>query len=555
MFIRSVELQDFRAFNAPTTIELAQGITCIAGLNGTGKSTVLAALGNCGELKLTDGRHLNGSRFRANYADIIRKDAGDTTGNKARIHFAPSDPTEEIPIDSLGFRATIQSEKDRFRLIPIKKEQGHERKLSWPTYYLGLSRLYPVGESDDARTSNVSFNDEEATQFVEDYKAILSTPDQVNPASLVQFPDAKKKIGAAVSTEQYGVMANSAGQDNLGQIILTAMSFARLKEELGSDYRGGLFLIDEIDATLHPAAQNKLYTYLVQKARILNLQIVFTTHSLSLLEHIHDTGGLHPNNSFARLLYFSRDRGRVEIDINPSMRAIKSRLRVSMAAIENKVEVPLLTEDSNAAEFVEWLVSQFYEGVNLRKSDAPMGFQQLAQLAKSFPDYFLDSLIIFDGDVKQPNNLNKVREIFRGTNFTHEPPPKLGQSGYCRYYFLPCEEPIETVMWDFMSSLGVNDEFYFDPELRTLNITKQTLLIETEQDFSHSNNKNAKALQLHKWWFEHPTVARIRPKIFKRWLQDNQKEISDWVNEIIAEYSKIGKRLDLRFELPQRIDK
>jgi len=45
-------------------------------------------------------------------------------------------------------------------------------------------------------------------------------------------------------------------------------------------------LIDELDATLHPIAQNKLVDYLYEHAKKLKIQIVFTTHSLSMLEYI-----------------------------------------------------------------------------------------------------------------------------------------------------------------------------------------------------------------------------------------------------------------------------
>ena len=46
------------------------------------------------------------------------------------------------------------------------------------------------------------------------------------------------------------------------------------------------FLIDELDATMHPAAQIRLLNVLYEEAKLLNLQIVFTTHSLSLNKRI-----------------------------------------------------------------------------------------------------------------------------------------------------------------------------------------------------------------------------------------------------------------------------
>lgn len=47
-------------------------------------------------------------------------------------------------------------------------------------------------------------------------------------------------------------------------------------------------LIDELDASLHPAAQIKLMDLLLTESRTLDLHIVFTTHSLSILNHFYN---------------------------------------------------------------------------------------------------------------------------------------------------------------------------------------------------------------------------------------------------------------------------
>lgn len=550
MYIKKIELQHFRAFDDPTYIDLGQGMTCIAGLNGTGKSTVLAALGNCGELKASEGKHLNGSRFRAAYSDLIRKDRGDTSGLKVRLFFASSDSEEKLQVESLRFRATTQSDHDRYRLIPVKQEQGHERKLSWPTYYLGLSRLYPVGESDSAKTSSITLSEDEKNEFVETYKTILSTQDDLAGSSVIKFSDAKKKIGAAVSTDRYGDMANSAGQDNLGQILLTILSFERLKEERGEKYNGGLFLIDELDATLHPAAQNKLYKYLTKKAKRLGLQIVFTSHSLSLLEYMHEVASLSPDNKFSRLLYFTRDRGKVEVEVNPSMKAVRSGLRVSMAKVENDLKVPLLTEDPVAAKFIQWMISEFYTGVHLQESQASMSFEQMAKLVKSFPSFFFDSLIVFDADVKQPNNKRIVDLQLQGTYFVEGEPPRLGEEAYRRIFFLPGGAPVETMMWQMISNLAVDDDFFLDDQVRRLSVSKQTLIVEYESEFRSNLQGQFKELELHKEWFRHSTVALLHSKIYSRWLQEHREEVEAWVKALVEEYKKIGKRLDIFFVPP-----
>lgn len=68
--------------------------------------------------------------------------------------------------------------------------------------------------------------------------------------------------------------------------MIAILSFKRLKSSL-DPWPGGILLIDEVDATLHPSAQNRLFELLFQMSRELDIQIIFTTHSLSLLSYIY----------------------------------------------------------------------------------------------------------------------------------------------------------------------------------------------------------------------------------------------------------------------------
>ena len=51
MHIKNVTLSSFRAFKNPTTLNIGKRITAISGVNGVGKSTILAALVNGSHLK------------------------------------------------------------------------------------------------------------------------------------------------------------------------------------------------------------------------------------------------------------------------------------------------------------------------------------------------------------------------------------------------------------------------------------------------------------------------------------------------------------------------
>jgi ABC-type multidrug transport system ATPase subunit len=57
---------------------------------------------------------------------------------------------------------------------------------------------------------------------------------------------------------------------------------------LGGEYIGGLLVIDEIEAGLHPRAQIKLMNLLKSQANSLDLQIVLTSHSLTVIKYIFD---------------------------------------------------------------------------------------------------------------------------------------------------------------------------------------------------------------------------------------------------------------------------
>ena len=64
------------------------------------------------------------------------------------------------------------------------------------------------------------------------------TPDSINTSH---------KTFYAIKTDKYNHLGNSAGQDDLGQIITALISFKRLQKELGPNYQGWIILIDELE--------------------------------------------------------------------------------------------------------------------------------------------------------------------------------------------------------------------------------------------------------------------------------------------------------------------
>ena len=279
--IKKLYIKKFRLFTEQEFL-FGRYITAIAGQNAVGKSTLLGLLGNIIEDK---SKTIFGKSFRTDFSEIFKasKDFDKSGEHKGTFTFQlPNNDDYEV-----SFRSTWQDNGKRFRVIPSRIENGTkvESKQPMPVIYLGLSRLYPLGEIGEVENDSLELLEKEGIWFVEEYKKLFSMSEDISEISTLKTKEVKSSF-TGISTEKYDKMCNSAGQDNIGQVLLSLLSFQRLKDKKGDAWNGGLLIIDEIDATLHPSVQEKLITLLFKKAKTINMQCIFTTHSLSLLEFI-----------------------------------------------------------------------------------------------------------------------------------------------------------------------------------------------------------------------------------------------------------------------------
>lgn len=134
-------------------------------------------------------------------------------------------------------------------LPKVNENKKNASKIIWPSYYMGLSRLIPLGEYDLTKSqSKISDFQEEMLKIHMD---ILN--EKLDNVKFNNLDIGTNYPKATISSDKYGDAANSNGQDNLGQIIEAVFSFKKLKKNY-PDYIGGILAIDELDASLHPAA-------------------------------------------------------------------------------------------------------------------------------------------------------------------------------------------------------------------------------------------------------------------------------------------------------------
>ena len=518
-----IHIEDFRQFKHKDFI-LGESVTVIAGKNATGKSTILGLLANSGEIKKKDGETYLGKAFRAQFGEIFNGSKNFDISQSGRFRITLTDSNQQ-ETDYRDFRTSWQ--KDRFRIIPYKnigEGRKTDAKLETPVIYLGLSRLFPIGEANAVSPKKgFSFDsDEHRNWFLAEYKNILSLADRIESVDGITLTGVERKTGTGITTDQYDYLTNSAGQDNLGQILLGVLSFRRLYEQ--GKYQNGLLLIDECDSTLHPSAQLRLFDLLQKQARKYSFQVVMTTHSSELLKYVCEKT-YHNSKSKVNpieLYYLSKANGYLELYRNPDFSVIRRDLFVQTVAEEEKIKV--YTEDAETRWFLTKLISKYQNRVVI--PDLKMGCENLMNLVRNDPATFSNFLFVVDGDVTQKQLDESLLNV------------PLNKKNFL---VLPGSVRPEQVFFDYIGSLDGHHEFFIRG--KEIGFTKEYF---TENGpFSQQYHGLTKDREKYKAWINNNLSHFESLELFDYWSTDNQSETASFVEKFINQYNEIAIRLGL----------
>lgn len=210
--------------------------------------------------------------------------------------------------------------------------------------------------------------DEDEKLYQEWHNRVLVLDDDVAP----QHIKSRNKELYYPVCDKYDELGNSAGQDNLAQIILALLSFKRIKEELKENYPGGVLLIDEIETTLYPAAQHQLMHLLLKAAGDYDLQIIFTTHSTDTISYM-----LNPREMAfyysTEIVYLHKLQGAIEIcQEKRELPGIVADLEHTVREQSGKKKVNVYLEDEEARLFFKGIVtSDLRSELAINKCDMP----------------------------------------------------------------------------------------------------------------------------------------------------------------------------------------
>ncbi len=432
-----LKIDTFRRFR-DITIPFGDSVTLIAGQNGTSKSTLLGMLAQPFSFGVVHGKtagSADNSSYTDNYHGLALSDYVDFTGRNfmydcddvfrlskeydsnnstyqyetvlADIVASPNSPLVNNTLFTRN-RGRTTAKGVRFVTGPGASHKPGEGNFPHPVIYLGLNRLWPLANTKNCIFTGDALSSKDREWHVQKYNEVLCLDEYQNSAKFMNTSEKRKFV--TPESNDYDGESCSAGQDNLGQLLTAILSFRHLKQELGARYRGGMLLIDELDATLHAFAQDRLLKLLCEVSKELGLQVVATTHSLHLLQKAFKS----TLRQDTEVIHLSNCNGEISLDGFGSYEDIRDHLKLEptppLTRCPRKVSV--VFEDKEG----QYLFSQIcgsklrnYISVGNTSTFGAGDLKNLGVLATKLPA-LQDVILVPDGDMakawsKPPKNL------------------------------------------------------------------------------------------------------------------------------------------------------
>ena len=544
MIIKSVEIEKFRAFeNASFT--LGKRITAISGRNATQKTTVLGMIGQPFTISkdhpMYGCKTIDGYNFRSQLKEKFKiSPEHDVIGQhkwKLELHNGGYEQNY-YAVERIARRQSGQAPTLRFWNAESRARGAGYIQL--PVYFLSLSRLFPIGESGKTKAVPSTLTPEELSYCITHYRTILSIQHMGDNPDVGLEKGASSKTFAGVSDDTHDIFTNSAGEGNIMRIILAVLSFKRLKEQYGRDYRGGILLIDELDATLYGFSQAKLVDYLWQVAGDYKIQIVFTTHSPIILKCVnkyqrkerHDKGiNLPPFAYDSSIVYlepqYDREGTRTimpkNISTSTELGQILNDINLSISTGNSKINI--YCEDTRAVSFLQYVLSAALTiNLDLYMSfiDINLGWTNYVQLAEKGVPEFRNNVIVLDGDVPQKREYRSKETAIRDSG---------------NFIFLPLviEEGLFRALKDHGAFSRFQESFSRVPGF-TYDVCFNNWPLDAD---SYGTN------DFKQWYAQAESALGDQTILFAFWCNEHRDKVAAFVENFIEMFNKLAESNDV----------
>lgn len=443
--LKKITIEKFRALKN-VEIELGEHITVLCGKNGTSKSSILGIAAQIFSFEkdyVKDEplvfKQIAGSPFKSQYSEHFRiSERFDVSGSMTiniELHDGYTDQAATAKLELMKRKTSPRPVVRNNSTVSGKENTS--RNFTHPVIFLSLKRLYPIAARDRYKIENFAYLEQHLQEF-------LGLTNELLNQSSSHATGTNGTISSAVAHgDKYDQESVSAGEDNAGQVILALMSFKKLKEEY-PDYKGGLLLIDEADAGLFPTAQRNLLMILIRECKNLNLQVVMTSHSPTLIEQAFEQS--KKDRKKYRTVYLSNTYGDVQVMHDWSWQKISADINTKTINTAAGVPLPRINvyfEDKEAEDFFAALMNrQPIKKLLFPMSGLTLGCGNYLELIKKkIPEFAEKSIICLDADQASKINGKTFKTIV----------------------LLPGVLPPDQLIFEHMYNLSADNEFWDNP--------------------------------------------------------------------------------------------
>lgn len=527
------------------TFEFNKNINIIAGVNGTCKSSLLYVISNSFKKIDKNFEYLKDKQF-ITITNKITKEINPKLEKLVKNSKYYNDPAKNtkgilyniISNNKLGFRKHNSKKANRYAVKPyykIKNKESLEYKF---IIYLGLSRLLPYGEYyDDSLISkiNVDLPEKYKNSIKELYKEFTNFDIDYQYNEVVS--NIKNRGGFYTNIEGIDSNTISAGEDNLFIVLQSLVSFEYYYDSLNKDYIDkeefvSIFLIDELDATLHPNYQNKLLDKLEEYSKKYKIKVIFTTHSLSLIEYSLD------KKEQINIIYLQDKNNKVDKLDNSNIYKMKQHLlNIGRKKMFENVRINIFTEDEEARIFLNILFDFFEKKYGDSFSyirdkffllEMSIGSSNLAKLfnKENFQNEHYLGICILDGD--QENDIKDKR----GNCILCLPGGKSPEKLFFEYI-----EVIINNYESYSTKCNISQEYSKDDLKEIFNSYKNIQLKKVEEKSKNNSSKGVEREELKKHFNRYEKHYKY---FFELWIKENEEEVNKFYKELNVLFKKVA---------------
>jgi len=454
--VLAVEIEKFRTF-VDQTVYLGDHITVFSGRNGTLKTALLGLIAHPFE---SSGVDAFGKTLKTNLSEVFKLSKRfdkDPYRYKLILQTASNEMIGE-PV-SIYY---VEPPTDRHRVVVSGAEKG-DGNFSFNTSFLNLKRLYPLVDTRAEPDNSQQLTPEEHARLKRFYERVFPSTSYGNFSAIHQ-KNVKTTFAPHGQDAKFDWNSISSGEDNLGSIFNRLLGFERAPTQANAG--NGILCIDEFESSLHPVAQIRLFDYLYRWSTDWKVQVVITTHSLHLIQHIYLKHGANMNADRVVMNFVSRAKakdGNFPILKNPTYHLAYRELTLEEPIDVAKArKIRVFCEDRYAIHFTRSLVKsrkvlslvEFHQSLNPTSGTPGTSYSNLKTICVNYPLLLDNSLVVFDGDV----GTSITGKIKNKDSFLVLPDPSLAAIERRIIHFILSRENHDA----FFSAVGTEREAFLD---------------------------------------------------------------------------------------------